>query len=469
MRCAAAEPIGGVRCTLDSAKMSVEQFDLVVIGGGSGGMAAARRAAKHGAKVALIEGGRLGGTCVNRGCVPKKMFWNAAQIAESLFDAESYGFLPVERVFNWARFKEGRDAYIERLNEIYARNLDLDDVILIRGWAKLDGHRQVRVGQRVLQGEHLILAPGGKPRIPPIFGAELGMTSDGFFELAAQPRRVAIVGAGYIAVEIAGVLNALGSDVTLLLRGEKPLRRFDSLVSDALMEELSAQGVNVITGFVPRKVERLEDGLRIECDSEHFESGFDELIWAIGRAPRLVDLGLQAENIELNEDGTIVVDEWEETSVERVYAIGDVTGKMELTPVAIAAGRHLSDRLFGGKPEAKLDYKEVPTVVFSHPPIGTVGLTEDQAIEEYGDGVKCYTTRFVDMYYALASRKVRTVMKVVTVGAKERVVGIHVFGRSADELIQGFAVALRMGATKADLDRTVAIHPTAAEELVTLR
>lgn len=449
--------------------MADEHFDLIVVGGGSGGMASARRAAKHGARVALIEGGALGGTCVNRGCVPKKMFWNAAQIAESLHDAESYGFAPADVVFDWAKFKHGRDAYIARLNEIYSRNLELDEVTLVRGWAKLLGGHRVLVSGRVLSCEHLLLTPGGKPKVPQIPGAELGITSDDFFELPSQARRVALVGAGYVAVEIAGVLSALGSEVSLLLRGERPLRSFDPLVSDALMEELSAQGVKVVTGFVPHHVEEQSEGLRIGCDRGHFETGFDQVIWAIGREPLVSDLDLPVQGVEQNEDGTIASNEWEETSAERVYALGDVTGKLELTPVAIAAGRHLADRIFGGIEDAQLDYDQVPTVVFSHPPMGVVGLTEDQAVERYGDGVKCYVSRFADLYHALSRRRVRTVMKVVTVGVKERVVGIHVFGRSADELIQGFAVAMRMGATKADLDRTVAIHPTAAEELVTMR
>jgi glutathione reductase (NADPH) len=220
---------------------------------------------------------------------------------------------------------------------------------------------------------------------------------------------------------------------------------------------------------VPQKVEKRDEGLCIESENGRRVTGFDQVIWAIGREPLVADLDLEAEGIKQNDDGTIRADEWEETSAERIYALGDVTGKVELTPVAIAAGRHLADRLFGGVKDAKLDYDQVPTVVFSHPPIGVVGITEDQAVERYGSEVKCYVSRFADMYHALSHRRVRTVMKLVTVGAEERVVGVHVFGRSADELIQGFAVAVRMGATKADLDRTVAIHPTAAEELVTMR
>lgn len=449
--------------------MSPTHFDFLVLGGGSGGMAAARRAAKHGARVALIEGGKLGGTCVNRGCVPKKMFWNAAQVADAMRDAESYGFDEVTPEFRWAKFKEARDRAILRLNGIYERNLGIDGVTLITGWARLLGGHRVQVGEQIYTCEHLLLATGGRPRLPEIEGASLGLTSDEFFELEALPERVAVVGGGYIAVELAGVLRGLGAEVTLIVRGKRPLRAFETMVADALLEEMGEHGINVVTGFVPSKLEKGENGLCLFGETGHCEAGFGTLIWAIGRDPNVEGLGIEEQGVELDERGYIASGKWEETSAERVYALGDVTGKVELTPVAIFAGRKLSDRLFGGEEEAHLDYRNVPTVIFSHPPIGTVGLTEDAARDEFGDAVKCYTTRFVDLYYSLARRRVRTVMKVVCVGVQEKIVGIHVLGRSADELIQGFAVALVMGATKADLDRTVAIHPTAAEELVTLK
>lgn len=448
--------------------MVSEAFDFLVLGGGSGGMAAARRAAKYGARVALIEAGRLGGTCVNRGCVPKKIFYNAAHLAASMHDAEGYGYSPIEFQFDWGRFKEARDAAVARLNGIYERNLGGDDVTLIRGWGCLLGEGRVRVGERIIEAEHLLLAPGGRPKLPNIVGAELGITSDDFFELKEQPARVALVGAGYVAVELAGTLHGLGSEVTLALRGDRPLRSFDSLVSEALSAELRESGISLATDFVPEKVERSGNDLLLFGNGGRCLGGFDQVIWAIGREPATSDLGLDVAGVTTSDSGTIIVDEWEQTSAPRIYAVGDVTGKKELTPVAIAAGRKLADRVFGGQSEAKLDYADIPTVVFSHPPIGTVGLTEEEARAIHGEAVKCYTSRFVDMYYSLARRKVRTVMKVVTVGKEEKILGIHVFGRSADELIQGFAVAVRMGATKADLDRTVAIHPTAAEELVTI-
>lgn len=445
-----------------------ESYDYLVIGGGSGGMASARRAAKYGARVALIEGGRLGGTCVNRGCVPKKMFFNAASIAQAMHDAGSYGFNEIEPHFDWPRFCAGRDAYLKRLNEIYDRNLNIDGVELIRGWGRLVGDRRVEVNGQVLDAKHLLLAPGGKPRIPDISGATLGETSDDFFSWTTQPQSVAIVGAGYIAVEIAGVLQALGTDVSLILRGERVLKTFDRWISDQLLEELTAQGINVVTGFSPERLEKDHDGLVLSGKNGHCERGFERVLWAIGREPLVEQEEMKALGIELTAQGTIVTDEWENTSLSGVYAVGDVTGKKELTPVAIKAGRKLADRLFGAQAEAKMDYADIPTVVFSHPPIATVGMTEDAARSQFGDGVKCYTTQFTDLYYSMARTKVKTIMKVVTIGAKEKVVGVHVLGRSADELIQGFAVAVRMGAHKADFDRTVAIHPTAAEELVTL-
>lgn len=449
--------------------MSDRHFDFLVVGGGSGGMAAARRAAHYGARVALIEEDRLGGTCVNRGCVPKKIFFNAAQIAEYAHDAESYGFAPLNPVFDWARFKESRDAAVLRLNGIYERNLDGDSVTLIRGRARLLGNRKVQVGDGTYSGTHLLLAPGGRPRIPEIEGASLGITSDEFFELTQKPKSALIVGAGYIAVELAGVLNALGTEVTLAVRGHRPLRSFDDMVGDALVEEMDLQGIRLVTGFCPKSLTKKGEELFVDAHPGPLERGFDQVIWAIGRQPNVEELGLEEEGVALTKSGYILADEWEQTSADNVYAIGDVTGKKELTPVAIAAGRRLADRLFGGKLDSKLHYDNIATVVFSHPPIGTVGLTEEEAVERFEGAVKCYTSRFVDMYYSLARRKVRTVMKVVTVGAHEKVVGIHVFGRSADELIQGFSVAVQMGATKADLDRTVAIHPTAAEELVTMK
>ncbi len=449
--------------------MTEERFDYLVLGGGSGGIASARRAAKYGARVALIEEDRLGGTCVNRGCVPKKVFWNASQLAESFRDAETYGFEAVSPSFDWQRFVTARDAYVTRLNGIYERNLSADGVEVIRGHGQLIGPKSIEVAGRVLGGTHLLLAPGGCPHVPKVPGADLGLTSDGFFLLQQKPARVCVVGGGYIAVEVAGVLSALGSEVTMLMRGDAPLRGFESLLSQSLLLEFRERGISVETGSAVTGLERRADGLVASTQSGASYAGFDQVIWATGRTPNVEGLALERAGVKLDSRGYIAVDAFEKTSAPGIYAVGDVTGKVALTPVAIAAGRRLADRLFGGEPDARLNYEDVPTVVFSHPPLGTVGLSESEAEARFPGEVKCYTSRFVDMYYSLAHRRVGTVMKLVTVGKAEKVVGIHVLGRSADELIQGFAVALKMGATKADLDSTVAIHPTAAEELVTMR
>ena len=318
--------------------------------------------------------------------------------------------------------------------------------------------------------EHIVIAVGGAPCLPDVPGAELGITSDGFFELDALPRRVAVVGAGYIAVELAGVLNALGADVTMLLRREHLLRGFDAMLRESLMEEMLNAGVNILAGTQVAAVVRQDDGsLRIDSDNAQRLEGFDQLIWAVGRAPETADLNLAAAGVITDADGFIPTDRYEATNVPGVYALGDVNGKIALTPVAIAAARRLADRLFGGMSERHLSYDCVPSIVFSHPPIGTVGLTEEQARAQHGDAVKVYSSRFTPMYHAISGRREQTAMKLVTVGAQEKVVGCHIIGLGADEMLQGFAVAIRMGATKRDLDDTVALHPTSAEELVTMR
>ncbi|HEY6728929.1 MAG TPA: glutathione-disulfide reductase [Polyangiaceae bacterium] len=444
-------------------------FDLVVIGGGSGGMAAARRAAAHGAKVALVEAGRLGGTCVNVGCVPKKVMFNAASVAESLDEAPDYGFSLTRSGFDLARLKRSRDDVVSKLNAIYQRNLEVDGVELVRGWARLHAEG-VAVGDRVLHTPHTLIATGGRPRVPGIPGAQLGITSDQFFELDALPERVAIVGGGYIGVELAGIFRALGSQVTVILRGQQLLKEFDTTLRETLLDEMTKSGVEVVAHCELAEVLRRRTGdLELRGTRGQVHAGFDCLLWAVGREPNTESLALSERGIEASPEGFVSVDAYQNTSAPGVYAVGDVTGQRQLTPVAIAAGRKLADRVFGGNPESKLCYDNIPSVVFSHPPIGSVGLTEEEARATFGETVKCYTSTFRNLYYSVTSNKPVTVVKLVTVGATETVVGIHVIGKSADELIQGFSVALVMGATKADLDRTVAIHPTAAEELVTLR
>jgi len=448
----------------------MDSFDYLVIGGGSGGLASARRAAEYGARVALVESGELGGTCVNVGCVPKKVMWNAAEIADALHSAAGYGFDVSVNGHDFAGLRQRREAYIERMRGNYERNLAKDRVELIRGRGALLSAHQVQVGERVFEAKHVLIATGGAPTIPDIPGAELGVSSDGFFALTALPRSALIVGAGYIAVELASVLRGLGCEVTLAMRHERPLRGFDSMLGDALREALENSGVVVRLSATVSSVAKAADGQRVvTLEGGQRLQPVEALFWTIGRHANTAGLGLAAASVGTDSAGHVLVDEWQNTSTAGVYALGDVTGRATLTPVAIAAGRRLSDRLFGGKPQAKLDYSDIPSVVFSHPPIGSVGLSETSARALHGDAVRVYSTRFTNMFYAVTEHKALTHMKLVCVGADERVVGVHVIGKGADEMIQGFAVAVKMRATKADFDRTVAIHPTASEELVTMR
>jgi len=447
-----------------------QHYDLIAIGGGSGGLSVAERAACHGARCAVVEKGPLGGTCVNVGCVPKKVMWFGASIAHTLEDASHYGFRLGETTFDWPALKAARDSYVHGINDWYHTYLADSNIDEIVGVARfVDAHTLEVAGQRYT-ADHIVIAPGGAPMLPDTPGAELGISSDGFFELEDLPRRVAVVGSGYISVELAGMLNALGSDVTMLLRREHLLRSFDAMLRENLTEEMLGDGIDILARTQVREVRRADDGtLCIECENGQRLEGFDELIWAIGRYPLTDGLELDKAGIETDAEGYIPTDKFQNTRVQGVYAIGDVTGRAQLTPVAIAAGRRLGDRLFGGMKDRHLAYENIATVVFSHPPIGTVGLTESMAREQHGEAVKVYQTRFTAMYNVFTERKQKTAMKLVTVGAQEKVVGCHVIGPGADEMLQGFAVAIRMGATKKDLDDTVAIHPTSAEELVTMR
>jgi glutathione reductase (NADPH) len=447
------------------------KFDLIVIGGGSGGIASARRAAEYGARVALIESGRLGGTCVNVGCVPKKIMWNASRLGEMLDDVSEYGFAIERHGFNWGTLKTRRDAYIERLNQLYRNNLNSSSVQEIQSRASFTSDGSIHTEAGPIRGDHILIATGGVPAVPPIPGAELGITSDGFFELPQQPKKVLIVGAGYIAAEFAGVLNALGSHVTLLLRKHTLLRNFDSVLGETVMDEMRKNGIEIITGTKVKSLANSRaDQLTVDCDGADTNGPFDAVIWAIGRDPDTTDLNLKAVGIKTDADGHVITDVFQNTNIDKIYAVGDVTGHWALTPVAIAAGRRLADRLFGDKPNAYLDYENIPSVIFSHPPIGTVGLTENDAVVRFGsDQIMVYEHRFTNIYFAPMQRKSPTVVKLIVTGPEEKIVGCHAVGEAADELIQGFAVAVKMGAHKADFDDTVAIHPTASEELVTLR
>jgi len=445
-------------------------FDYIAIGGGSGGIAGVNRAAQYGANCAIIEQDRLGGTCVNVGCVPKKVMWFAAAAADNIHHASDYGFDITLKQFDWAVLKQRRDAYIKRLNGIYANNLANNKVTNINGVATFIDTHTIQVGDQQYTADKFLIATGGKPAIPNIPGAEYGISSDGFFELEQQPKKVAIVGAGFIAVELAGVFQSLGTQVTLILRGDHALRQFDSMLGTELSKAMLQQGINLVLQTSPTSIEKNEQGqLIINSKQGTVEGEFDELVWAIGRQANTDSLGIEKAAISLDKKGFIITDEWQQTTQQNIYSVGDVTGRAALTPVAIAASRRLSDRLFNGQTGRKLDYNLVPSVIFSHPPIGTIGLTEQQAKDLYGKQVKIYTSSFNPMTQALSDIKQATTMKLITVGDNEKVVGCHLFGESSDEILQGFAVAIKMGATKKDFDDTIAIHPTNSEELVTMR
>jgi glutathione reductase (NADPH) len=449
--------------------VSTQAFDLIVIGGGSGGLACAQRAAEYGAKAVVIESHRLGGTCVNVGCVPKKVMWNAAGVALSLADASDYGFDVKPGDNDWGALKRKRDAYIVRLNGIYARNLAAKGVIHVQGMARFIDAHTVEVNGERMTAPHIVIATGGVPILPDLPGAELGITSDGFFELERRPQRVAVIGSGYIACELAGAFHELGSEVELFIRKDHLLTHFDVMLGKSLMRETRAQGMTIHEHVVPAAVKDLS-GLKtlVAADGREFE-GFDVLLWAIGRSANVSRLDLNLAGVRIGDGDFVATDEFQSTDVPGIHAIGDVTGRAALTPVAIAAGRRLSDRLFTGKTDRRLDYNLIATVVFTHPPIGTVGLSENEARARYGDAVKVYVADFTPMYHALTTRKTHTDMKLVCVGPEQKIVGCHIIGAGADEMMQGFAVAIRMGATKRDFDDTVAIHPTSSEEFVTMR
>ncbi|GMR14830.1 MAG: glutathione-disulfide reductase [Gammaproteobacteria bacterium] len=445
------------------------EFDLISIGSGGGGISHAQRAAEYGARAAVIEDGPLGGTCVNVGCVPKKIMWYAAHSAHQLHRVADFGFDLTVSGHDWSEVKMRRDQYVARLNGIYASKLDKLNVALITGTARITGPHSVEVDGKEYKAERLVIATGGYPIVPGIEGADLGMTSDGFFELPERPERVALVGSGYISMELAGVFGALGSETTVLVRKDSVLRSFDHTLQEETIKAMEHNGIRLETGVVPHAVQRTTDGLRLVAEDGREFGFFDAIVWAIGRTPRTEGLGLEAAGVTVDSGGFIPTDDYQATNIEHIFALGDVTGRLALTPVAIAAGRRLADRLYGGMVDRKLDYQNVPTVVFTHPPIGTVGMTEAQAREQFGDGVHVYKSRFAPMQYALGDDKIYTTMKLVTAGDDERIVGCHIIGDAADEMMQGFAVAVRMGATKQDFDDTVAIHPTSAEELVTMR
>ena len=449
----------------------MREYDIIAIGGGSGGSATMNRAAMHGAKAAVIEGNIIGGTCVNVGCVPKKVMWYGAQVSETLKNyAADYGYTIGETSFDFKTLRKNREAYIERSRQAFSNNFNRNGVDYIEGYARFVDKNTVEVNGEHIRAKHIVIATGSYAFIPNVPGSELGGTSDDVFAWEELPESVSIIGAGYIAVELAGVLHGLGVKTDLFVRKGGPLRGFDQGIVEVLVEEMKKNGQPLHTHKVPQKLEKLDNGdIQI-----HFEDGTthtsQKVIWAVGRKANVQQLKLEAAGVELTERGFIQVDEYQNTTTPGIYALGDVSGEKELTPVAIKAGRTLAERLFNGKTDSKMDYELIPTVVFSHPAIGSIGLTQEQAEAKYGvENIKVYQSTFAGMYSAITVHRQMTKLKLITLGEEEKVIGLHGIGGGIDEMIQGFAVAVKMGATKADFDATVAIHPTASEEFVTMR
>ena len=454
-----------------------KHYDLIAIGAGSGGLSIAERAAAYGAKVAVIEAHELGGTCVNVGCVPKKVMWYAAGVAQGLHDAQDYGFnldLSGDNgKLNWEKLVMKRENFIGGILDWYDDYMRESGVEVIHGAAKFVDNKILDVDGEIYTADNIVIATGGRPIIPEnIEGADYGIDSDGFFQDLdeEQPEKVVVVGGGYIALELAMLMNGLGSDVSILHQNWPVLEGFDGTIQKAIRKQIEDDKIAIYDDELISRVEKHDDG-KITI---HFEDGLaitdvDVLIWAIGRRPNTDNIGIENTDIKLDRRGMVVVDDYEKTTVDGVYAIGDIIGKAPLTPVAIAAGRRLGDRLYGGKPERKMSYENIATVMFTHPPIGTIGMSEEKARETYGDAIKVYQTEFVPLYHQLTRHKVKTHMKLIVLGEEEKIIGLHVIGLGADEMLQGFAVAIHMGANKSDFDDTIAIHPVSAEELVTMK
>lgn len=446
--------------------MSQYEFDLFVIGAGSGGVRAARIAAGHGARVGICEHSRVGGTCVIRGCVPKKLLSYAAHFAEDFEDAAGFGWQVEGVSFDWARLIAAKDREIDRLNQVYLGLLENSGVKLFNGYGKLlDSHR-IQVGETILSADKILIAAGGRPWVPEFEGSEHVITSDDAFHLPALPARVLVVGGGYIACEFACIFHGLGAEVRQVYRGDRVLRGFDTDVRDVLGREMARKGILFHFERNVTAVRRTGEAFEVVLDGgERFET--DCVMYATGRVPASAGLGLQAAGVEVRASGSIPVDEFSRTNLPHIFAVGDITHRVNLTPVAIMEGHAFADSEFGGQPRP-VDHAFVPSAVFSHPQVGTVGYAEDEARKHYGE-VDVYRSSFRPMKYTLAGREEQMLMKLVVEQAAGRVVGVHVVGPDAAEIVQGFAVAVKSCLTKAQFDATIGIHPTAAEELVTMR
>ena len=449
----------------------MKEYDLIVLGGGSGGIATANRAAMHGAKVAVIEGRDLGGTCVNRGCVPKKIGWYGARVSEAIHKyAPNYGFDVTMEGFDYTIFLEARDGYVSRSRASYDRQFEKNGIEVYSDFGRFIGPKTIEVGQETLQGKYVMIATGGKPSRLDVPGSDLLDNSDDFFEWQDLPESVAFIGAGYIAVELSQMMAAFGVESHLVVRHDRPLRHFDHMLSDLLMEEMVKEGVQLHTHTNFDAYERTQDG-KIACYQDgQLVLTVDRVVQAIGRTPNTNQLGLEQTGVELDDKGHIIVNEGHETDEPGVYAVGDVIDRIDLTPVAIRAGRRVAEYLFNDASDSEIDYTNVPSVIFSHPAIGTIGLSEEEAIETYGsDRIKVYKSRFYAMYTSAGGHRQPCDFKLVCLDDQETVIGLHGIGEGVDEMIQGFGVAMKMKATKADFDSVIAIHPTGAEEFVTMR
>ena len=445
-----------------------QQFDLIVIGAGSGGVRAARMAAGYGARVAIVESRFFGGTCVNVGCVPKKLFAYASEFASDFRLSESFGYSPSQSGFDWGTLRDNKSREIERLNSVYRRLLDNSGVSIFEGHGKVTAPGEISVGGELIRAEHILIATGGKPRRPSIRGGELALISDDFFYLERLPEKVAVVGGGYIACEFAGILRGLGCEVHQIYRGDLFLNGFDQGIRHFVAAQMEHAGIQLHFNTHIQSISEHQDGRHLQFSGPG-ELVVEQVFYAIGREPNIDDLFAESVQPELQENGAIKVDQGFATSVPGLYAIGDVIDRVQLTPVALAEGMWLARNLFAGdKPVAPLDYADIPTAVFSHPNIASVGLTEEQASRQYGS-LRIYTSEFRPLRYSLSDMNVRSLMKLVVDDSSGRVVGLHMAGPEAAEIVQGFAVEVRMGATKADFDRTIGIHPTSAEEFVTMR
>lgn len=446
--------------------MRTFDFDLFVIGGGSGGVRAARMAAQRGARVALAECAELGGTCVNVGCIPKKLYSYAAGYAESFEEAAGYGWHVGEPRFDWSRLKANRAREITRLNGVYQSLLQGAGVQLVQGWAQLRDAHCVQVGEKHFTAQHVLIATGGMPFVPEISGREHGIVSDAMFDLEPFPKRLLVVGGGYIACEFASIFNGLGAKVTQVQRSAHLLNEFDEDVRQFVAKEMARTGIDIRLNAEISMVTRLESGLcALLSRGQRVEA--DAILFATGRVPNTEGMGLEAAGVELDQRGGVIVDAHYRSSVPSIFAVGDVSTRQQLTPVALAEAMVVVDTLFG-KGKRQLDYQYTPTAVFTHPNIGTCGYTEAEARMKLGK-VTIFSSEFRALRHTLSESKERTFMKLIVDKASDRVVGLHMVGPDAGEIVQGFAVAMRCGATKADFDSTIGIHPTVAEEFVTMR